>query len=193
MGKTTDFTAMQAPKSEFINGKVFVVETQQPLSDDAVVKVQEIQEYLLKQVGQKIQLTQADGTSRIQLQLEPQELGKLTLRLVSQNGQVSLKIFAQSSMTKELVEQNILNLKQNFENQGIKCAEIEVSIGNGGDQNFFGQQSNPPFQQQSKQADKRGALGTKDKVVAFTGFIRDEIEEGRAGIKMMQSRMEFLA
>lgn len=80
----------------------------------------------------KIELEQnvgKEGSRDLVVQLEPKELGKMLVKLVSQDGIVSVKILVEHAESKIILDNGMQNLKQVFSEQGIKYGRIEVEIG----------------------------------------------------------------
>lgn len=75
-----------------------------------------------------------NGVSRIDLQLHPQELGAITVRLVSRNGEVNAQIKADNAETVELLNQQADMIRENLEQQGIKIEKVEVQLNQQDDQ-----------------------------------------------------------
>jgi len=83
---------------------------------------------LLDQVqGQLRTRVTADVTS-IDMTLHPASLGNVALRIASQNGQVTAQFTAQNESVKEVLEGQIMILKQNLEQQGVKVEAVEVTV-----------------------------------------------------------------
>jgi flagellar hook-length control protein FliK len=70
----------------------------------------------------------ADGAKEVVIQLAPAELGHLTVRLVSQDGLLAIRILAHSPMTQRVLENGIAGLKQALDQQGIRYERIEVEL-----------------------------------------------------------------
>jgi len=86
-----------------------------------------------------------DGSKDIVIHLEPKELGKLVVKLTSQEGIVSVKFMANYPVTRDLLESSINNLRQSFTEQGISFDRLDVELG--------GQQLNQSqYQQQNQQS-----------------------------------------
>ncbi|NLT96256.1 MAG: flagellar hook-length control protein FliK, partial [Clostridia bacterium] len=103
----------------------------------------ELPNFILKQISNNFKFNKLTGTSELSIRLRPEELGKVTLQLLSQDGQLSVKIITENIRSMEIVEQNLAHLKQTLANQGIKCTEIEVQVNTDSTFNqFMGQQQN---------------------------------------------------
>jgi flagellar hook-length control protein FliK len=70
----------------------------------------------------------AEGAKEVVIQLAPAELGHLTVRLVSQDGLLAIRILAHSPMTQRVLETGLAGLKQALDQQGIRYERIEVEL-----------------------------------------------------------------
>ena len=86
---------------------------------------------LFRQIVQKAQVMIGDGMAEMKLELKPEQLGKLHLKLEMQGGMLAAKFVADSQQTKELIEANMSQLKQSFSDQGLNFGKIDVSVGGG--------------------------------------------------------------
>jgi len=158
---------------------------------EPLVPIKEIPEFLLKQISSKVKHNKLDGSSEISLKLKPEELGKLTLRLAAHDGQVSVKILTASNQVRDLVEQNITQLKQSLTSQGIKCTNVDVQVGNESNlPQFLGQQFNP-FNQSRNWSKNKSFTGKKGKDENRVNSIYPE-ESSNDNRKSGLSRLEIL-
>lgn len=67
-----------------------------------------------------------DGTSETKIQLHPQELGQIQVKLVANNGQISAQLITETALGKELLEGQISQLRQSLIQQGYQVDRIEV-------------------------------------------------------------------
>lgn len=86
------------------------------------------------------------------IQLEPKELGKLTVKLTAQEGIVSVKIVAESAESRSILENGLQNLRQSFSEQGIKYGRMDIELGgqNVGQHHQPNQQNHHPNWQQGQ-------------------------------------------
>jgi hypothetical protein len=99
--------------------------------------------YQLKdQVLKQVKLLLSEGKSQITFQLEPQELGQLTLKINLEKGIITAKFAAANLQVKNLIESSLANLRQSLEDLGHKESRLEVGVG----QHFLGE----GFQEQPK-------------------------------------------
>jgi flagellar hook-length control protein FliK len=66
----------------------------------------------------------------MELQLNPESLGRINLSLVSKNGIMTAQFTTQNEISKEAIESQMQVLKDNLTNQGLKVESIEVTVSN---------------------------------------------------------------
>jgi len=86
------------------------------------------QREVVDQVINKIKVTDADNLKSIEIKLEPEQLGKLTLKVVMENGVLTAKLIAESEKVKAAIESNISELKDSMLEQGINITAVDVSV-----------------------------------------------------------------
>jgi flagellar hook-length control protein FliK len=70
----------------------------------------------------------AEGAHEVVIQLAPESLGRLTVRLASQDGILAIQILAHSPMTQRALESGVAGLRQALDQQGIRYQRIEVEL-----------------------------------------------------------------
>lgn len=80
------------------------------------------------QVLAKIEITQLEQGKEIQMDLAPKELGKLSFKLVEENGILTAQIRVESEKTKELLLQSIDTLKEGLKAQGLLVGDFTVNV-----------------------------------------------------------------
>lgn len=95
---------------------------------------------LANQVEQGILTAMRDGSTRLDLQLHPAELGTIAITLVARNGEITAQLKSEKSETAELMTRQLDTIRVNLEQQGLKVDKIEVQLENRGSQadNAFG-------------------------------------------------------
>lgn len=83
---------------------------------------------VLKQVTDEIKLNIKKDISTLEMKLEPETLGKVTLRIALEKGALNIKVLAQDDKVKETLENNIEELKSVLEEQGLNVENLEVSV-----------------------------------------------------------------
>jgi flagellar hook-length control protein FliK len=74
-------------------------------------------------------LEHANGGKDVIIHLEPKELGKLVVKLHTEEGIVSVKFVAHYPVTRNLLESGLDSLRQSFTEQGIPFASLDVELG----------------------------------------------------------------
>ena len=79
-----------------------------------------------QQVEQGMLSTVKGGGTRLDLQLNPQELGSITVSLSVRNGEVSAVIRSEKSETNDMIGRQVDAIRMNLEQQGLKVDKLEV-------------------------------------------------------------------
>jgi hypothetical protein len=83
---------------------------------------------LFDQMVKKFDVMVKQNLSEIRLQLHPEYLGKMVIKVVMEEGALIAKFYTENHQVKTLIENNLALLKQNFEAQGIKVDKTEVNV-----------------------------------------------------------------
>lgn len=120
---------------------------------------------IVQQVVNHIRIRVLPQTTSMELQLNPESLGRVNLNVTSNNGTATATLTVQNQMAKEALESQIAVLKENLESQGLKVESVEVNVSDFGfkhpedsNNNQFGQQ------QQKKAPGKRFRFDAADEV-----------------------------
>lgn len=94
-------------------------------AENAPVSAREI----LNQIVEKAEAVITGDKSEMVMDLKPDHLGKLSLKLVTENGIVMANFVADSQQVKEVLEANMQLLKSALEKQGFIVQGFNVSVG----------------------------------------------------------------
>lgn len=83
---------------------------------------------IIKQITDDIRMYARQDTTSLEIQLEPETLGKVSLTVASKSGVVTAQLVVQNEVAKEAVESQMATLKESMNNQGIKIEAIEVTL-----------------------------------------------------------------
>ncbi len=90
----------------------------------------------------------------LEMQLHPASLGNIQINLIHRDGALTASFACQDEQVRAVLENQMIQLQERFEEQGIKVTSIEVSVGaNGFEENL--QQQGDAEQQQAQNAPKR--------------------------------------
>nr|WP_244985902.1 flagellar hook-length control protein FliK [Anaerosalibacter bizertensis] len=74
-----------------------------------------------------------EDSSEIRIKLKPEILGELLLKVEVEKGVVVAKAIVDNYRVKELIETNILQLKEGLEEQGLDIKTFQVQVGSNSD------------------------------------------------------------
>ncbi len=80
------------------------------------------------QIGEYIKSNIRPGVSEVEMQLNPENLGSLHIHLSSKQGNVTAQFTVQNELVKAALEVQLIQLKENFAEQGIKVDAVEVTV-----------------------------------------------------------------
>lgn len=117
---------------------------------------------ILSQINNKLSDLKDEGTTKINIILRPENLGKLNLELVTSKEGLTAQITADSAHVKELLDKNLDSLKDTLGSQGVNVNNVSVKVVESPKQdstNYFEQQSQQQNNQQqsnNKQSNGQG-------------------------------------
>lgn len=79
-----------------------------------------------REIVRLVQRTRPDGTQEAFLQLQPEHLGKLLVRVTVQQGRVSVQIRAESEATEALLRSHLGLLRHALEEQGLRLDHVQL-------------------------------------------------------------------
>lgn len=145
--------------------------TEEPIANTAE-HLQQMRE-IVTQVVEQIKIVVKADTSAMEMQLNPEKLGKVQLSVVSKNGQMTAHFATENEIAKNALESQMQSLKDTLQNQGLKVDAIEVSVSD-----FRFEQStnmNEGQQQQQTSDNKKKAPRKIDLSMLEDGF--DDLSE----------------
>lgn len=69
------------------------------------------------------------GQKDLKIQLHPEEMGRLRMEIGMKNHQVVLKIYVENPLVKDLIENNLAQLREGLLDQGLKMDRCSVTVG----------------------------------------------------------------
>src|SRR5690554_3652913 len=139
----------------------------------------ELAEKVVKQIQTEARVMVKDGVAKVEMHLEPKELGKLELSLVIDRDVVTAKFVAESQTVQSIIESNLDNLRSSLQEAGLKAEMLQVGVETSGF-GFNGQQE-PTFH--SKQGFQFAAMD----------FMTEENEEFQTAQAQVWGRVDFRA
>lgn len=83
---------------------------------------------LIEQFAENVKVTVAENASSMEIQLNPENLGKVYLQISSEQGSVRAQIAASNEAVKAALEIQVAELRETLEQSGIKVDSIEVTV-----------------------------------------------------------------
>ena len=86
-------------------------------------------ENIRSQVQDTVLTMMKNGTKRLEVSLNPLELGQMAVVLTMKNGEVNAVIQADKAESASLINQQLDTIRAELEHQGFKVENIEVEVG----------------------------------------------------------------
>ena len=155
---------------------------------DAVSKIQDAKplsyvsesESIMEQVNEMLKVTMKDDMTEMEMQLHPASLGNVRVQVSSKDGMITASFVTQNETVKAALESQIVTLKDNLNEQGIKVEAVEVTVASHAfERNLNEEGEQPSGQMQEKKKSVRkinlaelseesedGLLEQQDRIVA---------------------------
>lgn len=92
----------------------------------AQIPVQQFAEHMEQFLVKQFTLTGANGISEARINLHPEHLGEVQIRITIAQGQMSAQFVAHSEAAKDLLESQMAQLRGSLQSQGIQVDRVEV-------------------------------------------------------------------
>lgn len=83
---------------------------------------------IMRQIMDYMKVSVKADSSDLEMQLHPQSLGTIHIQMAAKNGVVTANFITQNETVKAALESQMIQLKENFEAQGVKVEAIEVTV-----------------------------------------------------------------
>jgi len=84
---------------------------------------------IINQIVKKAEVVLSDAHSEMRMQLEPENLGKLTLKIAVERGLITAKFTAESYEVKKVIESSLNELRDMLQEKGLEVQNFSVSVG----------------------------------------------------------------
>lgn len=89
---------------------------------------------IIDQVVEHVKLNVSDDKSEMVIKLKPDHLGKLSIKMIEENGEITAKIAVENTKVKQLLESTLDDFKDHLRQQGMNINQLEVSVSKDNDQ-----------------------------------------------------------
>lgn len=111
---------------------------------------------IMEQITEYIKIEAKPEMTEMELQLQPETLGTINIRLSSKEGAVTAYFTAQNDEVRAAIETQVVQLKESLNDQGIKVEAVEVTVASHEFERNLQQDSNGENEGQYKAPKKKG-------------------------------------
>ncbi len=122
---------------------------------------------IISQIVEKAGVVITQDKSEMVMELKPESLGRISLKVVTENGIVMAKLVAENKQVQQVLETNLQTLRESMERQGINVQSLSVSVRQDG-RPSDGNRSQ--YGNSQRTAERRGVFGTRAIEGMITGF-----------------------
>ena len=83
---------------------------------------------IMQQILDYIKVSVKPDMTSLQMQLNPEELGTLQIEVSNKNGMLTAQFTTQDEGVKAIIESQLIQLKENLNEQGLKVQAVEVTV-----------------------------------------------------------------
>lgn len=84
---------------------------------------------VVNQIVDRVKVEIRGNITEMRLNLKPEHLGDVTLKVLTENGIVTAQFVAENQRVKEIIEANFNQLRNTLQQQGINVSQLSVSVG----------------------------------------------------------------
>lgn len=98
---------------------------------------------IMNQIGEYMKLNLRADVQELELQLHPASLGSVNIQITAKDGMITAQFTTQNEAVKAAIESQLVQLKTQFDEQGLKVDAVEVAVADYRfNQNFSGNEEN---------------------------------------------------
>lgn len=86
-------------------------------------------EQIMEQVSESLRMTMNEDITEMEMQLHPASLGNVRVQVAAKDGVITASFTTENQQVKEVLEAQIIQLKDQMNEQGIKVEAVEVTVG----------------------------------------------------------------
>ena len=113
-------------------------------------------ESIIEQISSRMQIQRQAGINRIELQLEPESLGRVRLELELENTELTARLLVDNEQVRNYLEQNLDGLRSSLLRQGFNVGGIQIESRELAYQEHYYPQQEYQQQQEGNRRDKKG-------------------------------------
>lgn len=151
--------------------------------DGSMMKVAQLRD-IANQIIDRIKVSIQPEQTSMELQLNPEHLGKVNFAVQSKNGVMTAQFVVQNDISKEAIESQLHNLKETLNQQGIKVEAIEVTVASYSFEQNGNEQTGT--QEEAKKSSSRGKITMEDALTMTEGLEAQEQTADVTGVRGSQ-------
>lgn len=131
---------------------------------------------IIRQIADSVKLIVGTETTSIEMQLNPENLGKIYLHISEKEGIVHAQLAAQNEVVREALEVQAATLRENLNQAGVKVDAIEVTVATHEfEQNLEQNQKREERQEQEREGNRTGRRNLHiDSLDELSGMMTEE-------------------
>jgi hypothetical protein len=127
-----------------------------------------LQDQTVDQIVKKAFIHLRNGQAEAKIHLKPEFLGHIRMQVMTENQQVSIKILTEYPFVKEMLENNIQQLKSELQQQGLVVDRLEVSVSRDSAEFGHTRENTPWLRPKHRRAGKGTKLTSADEISGKT-------------------------
>lgn len=140
---------------------------------------------IMNQIMDYMRINLKADTQEMELQLHPASLGTVNVQIAAKDGAITAQFTTQNETVRAVIETQLIQLKEQFEEQGIKVDAVEVTVANHEYGQQFSQDNGNTEQKQGKTSKSTRRINLDE--IGEEGEIEQMEESERIAVEMMQA------
>jgi hypothetical protein len=95
---------------------------------EAEAAQRELRTQTMEQIVRRAVIQIKDGQHEARIDLKPEFMGHVRMQVITENQQVTVKILTEFGFVKDMIENNIQQLKADLQQQGLDVDKVDVSV-----------------------------------------------------------------
>lgn len=83
---------------------------------------------IMEQIMDYMKIDNSEAFTKLEMQLHPETMGRVVIQLTSHNGELTAQITTQNEAVRAALESQLVSLKENLNDQGLKVENIQVTV-----------------------------------------------------------------
>lgn len=150
-----------------IRNSVEDIQTEMPL-EYTTTSMDEI----IEQVTESLKMTMKEEVTEMEMQLHPASLGNVKIQVAARDGVITANFTTQNEQVKQALETQVVALKEQMQEQGIKVEAVEVTVNAHAFERNFNDQNDQSNNQGETEAKRKRVRG-----INLSDLNMDELDE----------------